>query len=50
MVLIVMWSAAAVLGDEPLDEAARRLRDFTPDGIGADGALRRVADLGDGSG
>lgn len=46
MVIVVLWVASAILGDERVQHAARSLEEFAPRSIGADKALTEVAKLG----
>lgn len=46
VVILVLWVAGILLGDQRLHDAARQLRTITPPGIGANRALIRIADLG----
>ena len=46
LVIVIMWIVAALLGDERVHRLADELKRVAPDGLGADQALKRVADLG----
>jgi membrane protein len=46
LVILVMWVTSLVLGDERVHQLAADLGRAAPEGIGADQALRKVANLG----
>lgn len=46
LVIVIMWVAGLILGEQRLQQAADQLGRTAPKGIGADQALRRVAETG----
>ena len=50
LVVVALWVTSLVVGPTQIDDAARELARFTPEALGVDRALERVADLGTGLG
>lgn len=46
LVIMIMWVTSTVLGDDRVREFAQQIGRVAPEGLGADQALQRVADLG----
>jgi len=46
LVIVIMWVVSVILGDERVHAFAQELARVTPEGLGADQALERVAALG----
>jgi len=50
LVVVALWVTSLVVGSEQIHDAAGELARFSPEALGADRALERVADLGTGLG
>lgn len=50
LVVVALWVTSLVVGPAQMDHAAAELARFSPEALGADRALERVADLGTGLG
>jgi membrane protein len=50
LVVVALWVTSLLVGPAQVDQAARELARFSPEALGADRALERVADLGTGIG
>jgi membrane protein len=46
LVVVALWVTSLVVGPTQIHDAAAELARFSPEGLGVDGALERVADLG----